>query len=193
MTGRPQSRPLCTPPEASREHLLVSYDTDAAFVATAVQRLAPALEEGDAAVLITDRDHRRELMAALVAHGLDVEGAMRAEQLLSLDAASLVSACTTGDGPDPDRLVHRIVQGVTRGAAGDREVHVLSELAPLLWQKGKHLAALSVERAGTDLVESWPLSLLCPYPNSFAVPDRGAGFAALCDQHTSFLHARDDT
>lgn len=193
VTGRPQPRPPWTPPDASREHLLVSYDTDAAFVTAAVQCLAPALEEGDAAVVIIDRDHRRELMAALAGHGLDVEGAVRAEQLLSLDAAALLSACTTGDGPDLDRLMHIILQAVARGAAGAREVHLLSELASLLWQRGKHLAAVSVEGAGTGLVESWPLSLLCPYPNSFAVLDRGPGFTAICDQHTSLLHARDDT
>lgn len=188
LAGRPAPR-VDAP---RRPHLLGVYESERGFIDLAVRFLAPALEEGEAAIAVLEHGHRRTVEAALLRHGIDVQGAKRAEQLVTVDAARLLARSAVDDAGTVDQWGAPLLESVARTAGNGREMHLVSELGPLLWHRGSRRAAVGVEEMSTELVGSWPLTLLCPYPR--AVVDHGAGsaFEAVCVQHADAFPCVED-
>lgn len=164
-------------------HLLGVYEHERGFIDLVVRFVAPALEEGEAAIAVLEQDRRRPVEVALLRHGIDVQGAKRAEQLVIVDATCLLAGFAVDDAATVDQSCAPLLGSVARTAANGREMHLISELGSLLWHRGSRSAAVAVEEMNTQLAASWPLTLLCPYPTAVTDHDAGATFRPVRAQH----------
>jgi anti-anti-sigma regulatory factor len=166
------------------EHLVEFYDSDAFLVASVRDYLAPALRQGDGALVIATPGHRHAFASALAGSGVDLEAAGEEGRYLAVDAEEALSRFMTERGADPSRfttMVNDLVAGVTRSG---RRVRVYGEMVAVLWAEGNVFAAIAVEDLWNDLARLHPLSVLCAYPTAgFGTVETAGSFRAVCQLH----------
>lgn len=175
-----------------REHLVGFYETDAFLVESVVEFLATGLDAGDAAVVVATTAHGRQLEEALTRRGTALPDAGEGDQLIVLDAAELVAALMVEDTPDPERFQALLGPVVERATQGGRRVRVFGEMAALLWEDGRVLAACALENLWNELAADRAFGMLCMYPTSAVnSEDRTLAFLTVCEQHAGVIPSED--
>ena len=87
--SRPQAAVsrLSVVPDAAHQHVVEFYNSQEFLVGTVAGFVRPALNEGDAAVIVATVAHCEAFEAALRRAGIDVAAAVADDRYLSLDAA----------------------------------------------------------------------------------------------------------
>ena len=167
------------------EHLVEFYDSDAFLVASVRDYLAPALRQGEAALVVAMPGHRQAFEAALEGAGIDLVEAGAEGRYLAVDAEEALSRFMTERGPDPSRFATVVDDLVARVSdAGRRPVRVYGEMVAVLWAQGNVVAAIAVEDHWNDVARLHPLSVLCAYPSTgFTTAERAGSFRAVCQLH----------
>lgn len=176
-------------PESNpHRHLVEFYESDESLVDSVVQFLTPALEAGEAAIVVATRQHRHRFEAALAARGLDVTAPHQRSQLISLDAAQTLAAFMLDGAPDPARF-RTVVGGlIERVTESGRAVRIYGEMVALLWEAGNIAGAVALEDLWNELADSRPFSLFCAYPISvFKGEESTAAFRTVCEQHSAVI------
>jgi len=159
---------------------------------------APALESGDAAIIIASQAHRAALADLLRGDGLDLVGASDDGRYVELDAAETLDRFLRNGWPDAT-LFNKIIAPMIDAAQGaarppERRVWAFGEMVALLWAEQKYQAATRLEQLWNDLLRTRSFHLRCAYPvRSFAGQDDGMRFLKLCGEHTQVLPAEPDT
>lgn len=170
------------------DHLVGFYDTEEFLTSSVVQFLTPALEDGEAALIIATPEHTRRFGDALSVAGLDVEAARRSGQLVSLDATEVIAGLYVRGRPDADRLPELLAPTITAAGRSGRPVRIVGELCPLLWQADEISLASALEEFGDRLASTGPHTMLCMYPtNVVDSQDRTLAFLTVCEQHTGVI------
>lgn len=151
------------------EHVVEYYDDDSGFIEAISDYLASALRGGRSAVIIASQLLRKRLAAGLQARSVDLEQAHRDGRCREADAEEALARFMVDGRPDAERFAG-VIGGLLQPSGGDaggpavpRPV-VFGEIVSILWQKGEHEAALSVERFWNQIAQSHNFSLLCAYP-----------------------------
>lgn len=174
--------------DGEHPHLVEFYETEEFLVETVTGFVGPALDDGDAAIVVATAAHRRSFDAALVDSGLDVGALSAAGRYLTLDAAGLLATFMVDGAPDGGRFRDTIGAAITQAAAGGRRVWIYGEMVALLWDAGDVASAIVLEDLWNDLAASHRFALLCAYPMSaFQSEESEAGFRRICDQHTTVI------
>lgn len=174
------------------EHLVEFYDSDDYLVGTVAGFAGPALDAGDAALVVATADHRRAFEAALVRAGVDVAAAVASGRYLSFDAAELLETFMIDGAPDPGRFAATAGRVIERAGAGGRRVRIYGEMVALLWDAGDVVSAIALEDLWNDLAQEWDFMLLCAYPmRAFESSDSGTAFRRICDQHSTVIPTED--
>jgi hypothetical protein len=177
---------------AGHEHLVEFYDSEDFLVGTVSGFLAPALNAGDAAVVVATADHRRAFEAALGRSGLDVAGAVASGRYLSFDAAELLESFMIDGAPDRGRFADTAGRIIERAGAGGRRVRIYGEMVALLLDAGEVVSAVALEDLWNDVAANREFMLLCAYPmRSFETSAKGEAFRRICDQHTTVIPSED--
>lgn len=167
------------------DHLVHIYESDADLAGRVTGFLAPALREGDAAVVVATMDHRELICDSLADAGIDLTLLRGTGRWTPLDAEeTLASFCVRGR-PDPAAFA-RVVGGLLEAAvARHGRVHVYGEMVALLWGRGAVVDALTLEDLWNRLASVQPFRLLCAYPTP-AVASVGSTeqFQQMIDAHT---------
>ena len=182
--------------DAGHEHLVEFYDREEFLVGTVAGFVGPALNAGDAAVVVATADHRRAFEAALRRSGVDVTGAVASGRYLTFDAAELLDSFMVDDAPDPGRFADTAGLVIERAGAGTggRRVRIYGEMVALLWEAGDVNSAVALEDLWNDLAAQRDFMLLCAYPmRSFENSASGAAFRRICDQHSTVIPSEDYT
>ena len=189
--GRPSSV-LQDGDAAGHEHLVEFYDSEDYLVGTVAGFAGPALDAGDAAIVVATAAHRRAFEAALGRAGVDVAGAVASGRYLSFDAAELLESFMIDGAPDPGRFADTAGPVIERAAAGGRRVRIYGEMVALLWDAGNVVSAIALEDLWNDLAQEWDFMLLCAYPmRAFESSESGAAFRRICDQHSTVIPSED--
>lgn len=170
------------------QHLVGFYESDTFLVDSVVEFLAPALDAGDAAVIIATPAHGRQVQEALTRRGLDVAVTIERDQLIVLDAAQLLADVMVGDTPDTERFESLFGPVLDRAGHGGRQMRIFWEMSALLWADGRVAAARILEDLGSQLTATQGHSVLCMYPTSAVDSEADTlTFLTMCEQHDAVM------
>jgi diguanylate cyclase (GGDEF)-like protein len=169
-------------------HLVEFYETERFLVETVCGFVAPALRDGDAAIVVATAAHRAAFDTALAHAGVDVAAARDEGRFVVLDAAETLTHFMAADGPDFGRFRATVGPVMDSAAAGGRALRVYGEMVALLWGEGDVSSAIALEDLWNELGATRAFELLCAYPmRSFDDPHSAAAFKRICEQHTSVI------
>ena len=162
---------------APRRHEILFCPDSAAVVDGLSRFIADALNAADAAIVLATSSHRKRLLQALRAQGVDIDRAIEHGTYLSLDANEPV---------DRDRFLEFV--GVVREAAARAgnahpRVAVCGERAGRLWAAGRIAEAVQLEQFCAELAPD--VDVLCTYPVPQTSDDQA--LARICERHTAVL------
>jgi PAS domain S-box-containing protein len=167
------------------------YRGDRSLFETLNLCIGTALLNGDAAVVVATRAHRKVLARELRTRGVDLAKATSEGRYVALDAAEVLSEIMAGNTPDPERFsaVIGAVIDKARAAAQSGHVAIFGEMVAVLWQEGRHEAAIRLEALWNHLAKTNSFSLLCGYPLSgFSKADHRRSLAQICAEHSEVIY-----
>jgi DNA-binding NarL/FixJ family response regulator len=148
-------------------HEVVFYSDQTSFLETLTQFLGSALRAGDAAVVIVTNSTRQPLLYRLQAMGLDVPALIEEGRYISLDPAQVLAAFMIEGLPERNRfqkLASEIIQTAAKALRGEHaRVVICGEATRLLLSQSNAEAALKLEQLWTEIAQSNPIHILCPY------------------------------
>ena len=177
------------PPEAScrglADHVVEFYFREAHLAESVRKFLLPALDRGQAALVVATDDHRRRCDEELRAAGIDIDSCRRKGQYMSLDAGETLAKFMVGDVPNGPQFETVVGDLVRRMAASCGGIRIFGEMVTVLWADGNVGAAVALEDLWNSLQAQETVELLCAYPTSlFERDDATEPFRRICDRHT---------
>jgi KaiC/GvpD/RAD55 family RecA-like ATPase len=135
------------------------------------------------AVLVATSSHSAAILEQLNAMAVDPRRRMEQGELVMFDADELLNCFMVDDMPDARRF-DDMMNAIVAKAGGSRKrmVRAYGEMVDLLWAKDSQAAAVSLETLWNQLIARHKCSLLCAYSSDGV--GKGAGFHAICDQHS---------
>ena len=151
--------------EITRSHEVEFYADDAAFVLGFTRFIEASLKAGNAVIVVATEAHRKDLLATLQAHGVDMIAAIEQGRYISLDVADTLSTFMVNHQPDPVRffrVASDLIAPAARATAGEEsQVAICGECASILWAQGKADAAIQVEQLCNQLTKRYGMNILC--------------------------------
>ena len=179
-------------PEAVHQHVVEFYDSETFLVGTVAGFVGPALNDGDAAIVVATPAHRSAFEAALRTSGVDLASAVATDRYLAFDARECLGTFMAGGTLDPEHFAEMVGGAIERAAAGGRRVRIYGEMVALLWDDGDVVSAIAHEDLWNDVATDREFMLLCAYPmRAFADADSGIPFRRICDQHSTVIPSED--
>jgi hypothetical protein len=148
----------------SREHLVQLYRAEAALVEAVSLYAGRGLGKGEAVILVATESHLEAIELRLRDSGFDVADLKAWGQLITMDAASLLSRFLASGQIDAARfrtILADVIAGTHRGGRF-RRIRVYGEMVNLLWREN-HPATRQLEELWNAAIERHSISLLCGY------------------------------
>ena len=180
--------------EITHSHEVEFYSDDAAFVVGFTRFIEASLRAGNAVIVVATEAHRKDLLATLQAHGVDIVAAIEQGRYISLDVADTLLTFMVNDLPDKARFLKVAGNLVTAAAKVSRGEHpgqrprvaACGECAPTLWEQGKADAAVEVEHLWDEIAKSYNVDILCGYVlNSFQREKESHIYERICAEHSA--------
>jgi PAS domain S-box-containing protein len=172
-------------------HHLVHFYEDEAFLFDAIGRfLGAGLDAGDRLLVIATPEHREGLVRTL--QDRNVDGAIRAGQLLLFDARETLARFMVDGRPDRTCFFGVLDDALARLTGGRQGVRVRAygEMVDVLWRDGEQTAAIALEELWNEAGRAHSFSLLCAYVMAnFYKGGDGASFVDVCHAHSHVLPA----
>jgi hypothetical protein len=122
------------------------------------------LRRGNGVVVIAAPEHTELLLARLREHELDPGAFLKAGQLELHDARLMLGTFMRNDMPDWEEVRRAAGAMFERVRAfGRGTTRAYGEMVNMLWQEGKHEAAIRLEEYWNELARLYPFSLFCSY------------------------------
>jgi MEDS: MEthanogen/methylotroph, DcmR Sensory domain len=148
----------------SREHLVHVYRDDRALVEAVALYAGRGLGKGEAVILVATEPHLEAIDVRLGEAGFD-RGDLRAwGQLITIEAAGLLSRFLVDGSVDAARFRTILADVITVARRGERfpRIRVYGEMVNLLW-RWNHPATRQLEELWNEAIELHAVSLLCGY------------------------------
>lgn len=172
-------------------HSVQFYSDDDYLIAQVTRAIGVALISGEAAVVIATPPHREELEKSFVSNVPGFYDAVAEGRYVAMDAAETLSRFMVEGSPDPARFMQVVgsaVKGASRCAKNGDRVAAFGEMVAILWDQGNKTAAIRLEQLWNDLMEKYPLSLLCAYRiQSFSKLQDQEHFLNICEEHSHVM------
>lgn len=169
-------------------HSALFYESDAMLAEHVVAYLKEGLDRNEGALAIVTPAHRELLAAGLAAQGIDVETARAREQLVVLDARTVLQSFTVDGAPDEARFNEVLGAATARVQRHHPRFRIYGELGDLLCAAGDLATALTLEAFWNRLLTR----LACPVRCGCAAPRSEAdrlSFARLGAAHSQVTGA----
>lgn len=176
--------------DAPHRHEVQFYSADSILLESFTCFLATALKADNAAIVLATKSHREGLIQRLKGEGFDVDGAIQQGTYISLDAVDMLSSIMVSGVPDCIRFFEGLRGLIGSAAKAAKRVHpriaVCGECVGLLCAAGNANAAIRLEKAGNDLIQTHNIDILCAYPiSSFHDKEGDPAFKSICAEHTA--------
>jgi len=188
MTKRNLEHPPSTP-HNDAAHVVQFYTKDEFLLDGLCQFVRKALSDGESAVLVVSKSHRKGLLQRLHACGADVSAGIEDGRCLILDASDTLAKFMDRDVPNGQKFVSVIGSLIERAQvkSGGKSVAVFGEMVAVLWAKKKFSAALQLEELWNDLAKSHSFYLRCAYPASSFRDEHSELYTAVCAKHSAVM------
>jgi len=145
-------------------HFAQLHRDSQALTDTVTLYVETGLRRGNGVVVVASREHTELLLTRLREHELDPGAFLKAGQLELHDAVLTLGTFMRNDMPDWERF-RRVVGGILERvrAFGRGTTRAYGEMVNMLWQEGKHEAAIRLEEYWNELARLYPFSLFCSY------------------------------
>jgi signal transduction histidine kinase len=172
----------------THDHVVQFYDSDDFLAESVRDYLLPALQSGDAVIVVATDAHRDAIEAMLVGAGINLPEAAVSSRYIARDAEDVLAEFMVNGLPEPVRF-ERVVGALLGKASGrGRAVRIFGEMVSVLWAEGNVTGALQLEDLWNDLAGKHPFSLFCAYPmGAFNSADSTAPFEHVCRSHSRVL------
>ena len=169
------------------EHFVHLYQ-ETRFLAAAVgDYLGEGLRAGEAAIVIATPRHRAAFLEKL-----EATGAIREGRLKLLDAEDTLERVMSQGMPQWRPFREIVGRRVGELCARYPGMRAYGEMVDLLWQQGRHDAALRLESYWNELGKLHAFSLFCAYRmDPFDDHLYGGPLESVCDAHSHLMPARD--
>jgi DNA-binding NarL/FixJ family response regulator len=126
---REEARPSLALEKAgiTRRHKVEFYSDDAAFVVGFTRFIEASLRAGNAVIVLATEAHRKELLATLQAHGVDVVAAVERKRYIPLDVPDTLSTSMVNGLTDPIQFVKGVGDLVLEAAKEARRENLRVE------------------------------------------------------------------
>jgi DNA-binding NarL/FixJ family response regulator len=111
----------------TRRHEVEFYSDDAAFVVGFTRLIEASLRAGNAVIVLATEAHRKELLATLQAHGVDVVAAVERKRYIPLDVPDTLSTSMVNGLTDPIQFVKGVGDLVLEAAKEARRENLRVE------------------------------------------------------------------
>lgn len=180
------------------EHVVYFYYESDSLLDALCNFVGPALDAGNAAVILATKVHRDGLQHRLTARGLDTQKASQQGRYVALDAPEILSKIMVEGMPDGARFFEVVGGTIARTRAllepANPEIVVFGEMVSLLWKEGKIEAAIRLEQLWNELAKKHPFSLRCAYPvASFYGEKNAQPLMRVCAEHSAVVLQENDT
>jgi hypothetical protein len=176
-------------------HDVQFYVGDDKLTASVARFILQGVRVGQPMVVIATASHRKAFKDAMRGMGIEPEDLVEGRDMVWLDARDTLSAFM--EGPHPNReLFHATVGSVFERLMRDRRyviVRAYGEMVDLLWQEGKHEAAIELEQLWNELASKYAFSLLCAYSVDSVLKGDCRGVDAICGVHARVLPSEPGT
>ena len=170
-------------------HAVRFYESDRALSLIVAQFLDDGFAVGDPAVVIATPAQRAAIVRELATRSRDVAQLQRAGDLRLMDATEMLSRVMRNHSPDAEQF--RIIMGeVISQASRGREnctVRLYGQMMAILWENGRHDAAVSLEMLWNELATATTVSVKCGY--ALGQFYKQVDFQRICNQHTHLVSA----
>jgi DNA-binding NarL/FixJ family response regulator len=181
---------IFTPPQKSTcHHDVMFYFDDRDFLDSVTRFIGPALNAGDAAIVVATESHRDNLLPRLHAYGVDMGAAIKQGRYVTVDAAEAISSFVVNGTLDAVRFLDtfaNLIQVASKAAEGERRrVVIFGEGVHLLWAQGNVEAAIEDERLCNQLVKMYNIDILCGYGLGFLSGGMEPHiYRQICEEHS---------
>jgi signal transduction histidine kinase len=183
--------PVSQIPDKHTGHSVQFYADDSFLLDGLSRFIGTALGAGDAAIVLATPAHREALERRLQARGLSTAKSIRQGRFIVLDAVETLQKFMVEGFPDQARFRELLSSIVVRARAAVEpaaRVVAFGEMVALLWEDGKHDAAIRLEQLWNDLGKEHSFFLHCVYPiKSFAQDDHSGPFLKICTEHSDVI------
>jgi len=179
-------------------HSVHFYEDEGPFLDSLSEFMGAALGAGGACVVIATPAHRAGVAERLKSHGIDVTFSLATGRMISLDAAEVLARFMVDGHPDEERFHDAIEPQLVRARQALRgkstSVVAFGEMVAILWQQGRHEAAIELENMWDRLSERHTFSLRCAYPlGLFTDQAQYELFRRVCAAHHQVIPAESYT
>jgi len=176
--------------KAPRRHEVLFHSDDTVLLDRLSSFVAPALDAGNAAIVLATKTHRDSLLQRLKAGGVDIDGALQQGTYISLDAADVLSTVMVNDLPDPARFFGALggfIAAAAKAAKSDQaRVVAFGEAVDILQAQGKPDAAIRLEQLWNDVSKTFGVDIMCGYAlSSFQGEKDEHVFQSICAEHSA--------
>ncbi|NOK02191.1 histidine kinase [Myxococcus xanthus] len=173
------------------DHTVQFYEDEAIVIDIVEAYITGGLERGDPLVIIAQASHRQQLIARLVAAGVDTAAAISSGQLTLLDARETLTRFMVGGRPNWERfreVIGTVIEHSLAAARPGAKVRAYGEMVDVLCLDGMPDVAVELEALWNDLSVLYPLSLLCTYAiGHFGQAAHARPFLDVCKAHAHVI------
>jgi hypothetical protein len=171
--------------EAGHFHAVKFYETPQSLCRIVAEFLGEGLLTEQPVLIIATPEHSAGILAEFRSRGVDVDGLLKAGDLLLLDAAETLATMLEDGIPDPDRFNVTMIGALEQLCKGRRDctVRAYGEMVDVLWKAGHEVAAIRLEMLWNKLAMTHDFSLLCGYAMGNFYKD-----ASLAEIHREHSH-----
>ena len=178
--------------ETYGRHKVQFCSDDSVFLEGVSLFIGGALKAHNPAIVMATKSHREGLVRRLNQAGVDVDSAIQHRTFVLLDAAEMLSTVMANGVPDCDRFSEGLTGLIETAAKTVRtdspRVAIFGECVGLLYAEGNLDAALSLEKAGNDMLKTHNIHILCSYPSLHWLLDKDS-FRSISTEHTAVYSA----
>lgn len=151
-------------------HIVNVCENDDSQAEKLTNYLLEGLQNNEAVVVIANRLLRKALLSKLNVKGLDVQALKDQGQIKFLEADHLLSSLLIDEGLDEEIFHEHIADPLESLRLKFGKVRVFGGMVAMLWQEGKHKAAIQLEDLWVNLTHKQEFSILCSYSLGFKHP-----------------------
>jgi len=168
-------------------HSVHVYDHDLDLITRLCAIVSTGLRLGDAVLIVTTEDHRKQLVSELEKAGIDVRTAVREGRYTMLDAEETLATFMRNGSPDASLFASNVGTALANARARSRNqgLTVFGDMVDVLWEDGQREAALVLENIWNATLSESTFHLHCAYPR--AVFSGEGDLRSVCDVHSHVL------
>jgi signal transduction histidine kinase/ActR/RegA family two-component response regulator len=171
------------------EHFVQFYQDEAFLLQSVSGFIGRGIRSGSAAIVFATTPHLDQLERHWQKMGVGLESARACGQYIAHGAEETLSQLLLGEWPQARRFRDVIEPIVAAAAARFPRMVAFGEMVSLLWDKGRHDAALHLEELWNDLAKRYSFSLYCAYPIRADAPVPIERLRGVCAAHSRAIPA----